>query len=144
MLKVLPLFFTLLQAEEAISYASNSLMYMQSIIKSVLIIVLILVGMYYWYKKVLPKIQSTGGVQPRNLIIKERLVIEPGTSAYVLEIKDEYKLVVVSNKNTTVYDLPAKKLKYVDLPKKDFQDYLAEFLKTKDNVKSKGKTNVKK
>ena len=144
MLRVLPLVFTLLQAEEAFPYVSNSSLYMRSIIKSVLIIALILIGMYYWYKQVLPRVQSAGGVMPRNLVIKERLVIEPGTTAYVLEIKDEYKLLVVSNKQSAIYDLPNKKLKYTELPKKDFSSYLAEFLKNKDNVKSKGKINVKK
>ena len=145
MLRALPLFFTLLQAEEAIPYVSNSSLYARSIIKSILIIILVLAGMYYWYKQVLPKVQSAGGIAPRNLVIKERLVIEPGTSVYVLEIKDEYKLLVVSNKQTAVYDLPNKKLKYTELPKKEFQDYLAELLKTKDNVKhKKGRANAKK
>ncbi|MDR1996925.1 MAG: hypothetical protein LBQ83_01175 [Candidatus Margulisbacteria bacterium] len=147
MLRILLLLFSAVQAETALPYASSSGLYFSYILKSVLLILLLLVFMFYWYRYLLPKMQGQGEAG-RNLFLKERLVVEPGTTAYVLEIKGAYRLLVVSNKQTACYDLSGPKLKYPPAaPKKEFAAYLAEFSKNKDNplkVLFKGKGHAKK
>ncbi|MDR2429239.1 MAG: hypothetical protein LBD62_05475 [Candidatus Margulisbacteria bacterium] len=152
MLRVLIfLLATATAAEEAAAplYVSSSGIYLRSLLKSLAIIILLLIFTYYWYKYLLPRVNG-GRISPEaNLVLKERLVIEPGTTAYVLEIKGAHKLLLVSNKQTACYDLPAGKLQYSAPLKKDFAAYLADFASRKNVLKSAkitqpGKKHVKK
>jgi len=134
------IFLLLCAAAQAETNAGN--LAFSYLIKSLLFIILLLAFMYYWHRYLLPKIQSPGTL-PNNLVVREKLVLELGTALYVLEIRGEYKLLVVSNKQTSCYDLSAKNLRYLPpAEKKDFAGYLAELLNNKDN--KKGRKNVKK
>ncbi|MDR2430952.1 MAG: hypothetical protein LBD99_01670 [Candidatus Margulisbacteria bacterium] len=145
MRKIWPfLFFAVLQAEEAVPYVSSYGVYANYLVKSFVLIIVLLIFMYYWYRHILPKIQSQNNRQ-NNLRIKEKLALEPGTALYVLEIKGAHKLLIVSSKQTACYDLP--KLEYKPAVKKEFSAYLAEFLPGKAGKKSsppKDKKNVHK
>ncbi|MDR1113805.1 MAG: hypothetical protein LBL50_01790 [Candidatus Margulisbacteria bacterium] len=152
MLRVLIFLLATATAAEEVAaplYTSSSGVYLRSLLKSLAIIILLLIFTYYWYKYLLPRVNG-GRISPEaNLVLKERLVIEPGTAAYVLEIKGVHKLLIVSNKQTACYDLPAGKLKYTALPKKDFAAYLTDFAKKKNVLKSAkltgtGKNHVQK
>ena len=122
------------------NYVSSSGVYIGYLVKSLTIIVCLLAFFFYWYKYWLPKMQNNG---TGNLRLHERLVIEPGTSAYVLEIQGEFKLLIVSNKQTGCYDLATRTLSLSKRPmkreypstgsgyvarysKKDFAAYLKE------------------
>jgi len=133
------IFLLLLAAVQAETNTGN--LALSYLIKSFLLIVLLLAFMYYWYRYLLPKIQAPGNL-PGHLLVREKLVLELGTALYVLEIQGKYKLLVISNKQTSCYDLSAKNLRYLPPEKKDFAGYLAEFLNNKDN--KKGRKNVKK
>lgn len=136
---IFPFLLIAVQAEEVLPYTSSTGLYISYIVKAFIFIILLLAFMYYWYRHLLPKMQSQGS---SNLFVREKLVLEPGTALYVLDIKGEYKLLVVSNKNSACYDLSAKNLQYQPAVKKDFAAYLAEIMKSKDN--KKGRKNVKK
>ena len=108
------------------NYVSSSGVYISYLVKSLAFIACIMAFFFYWYKYWLPKMQNAA---TGNLRLRERLVVEPGTAAYVLEIQGDYKLLIVSNKQTIMTDLAGKKLQYQTLPpvpKKDFAEYLKE------------------
>ncbi|MDR1453012.1 MAG: hypothetical protein LBJ25_03450 [Candidatus Margulisbacteria bacterium] len=152
MLRVLIFLLATATAAEEVAaplYVSSSGAYLRSLLKSLAIIILLLIFTYYWYKYLLPRVNG-GRISPEaNLVLKERLVIEPGTAAYVLEIKGAHKLLLVSNKQTACYDLPAGQLQYSAPLKKNFAAYLADLAPKKDLLRSAkvtrpGKRHVKK
>ncbi|GBR76587.1 hypothetical protein NO2_1114 [Candidatus Termititenax persephonae] len=120
--------FCSLAAAEEFAYVSSSGSYVSYLVKSLVFIICLLAFLFYWHKYWLPKMQSGA---PGNLSLKERLVIEPGTTAYVLDSKGEYRLLIVSNKQIFCGALSGRKLKYQTLPKKDFAGYLKEMTQIK-------------
>ena len=131
------------------SYVSSSGAYISYLVKSLAFIVCLLACFFYWHTCWLPKIQSSNA---SNLRLRERLVVEPGTAVYILEIRGAYKLLIVSNKQTALTELDGKKLQYpaagVVAEKKDFAEYLGELTKPqkwfKPNKTGKEKTHARK
>jgi flagellar biogenesis protein FliO len=133
------LFFGLLNAEEVIyksPFQDNSVMIVQYMVKSFLIVLFLILFMAYWYKKILPNLKITS--QHSNIKVCDRVQLDPTTVVYLLEIGNQYQTVISSSKNIMVtgnYKKNELKLQKAETPKKepDFKEYLTKISKEFNN-----------
>jgi len=129
---------SLLNAEEVIynsPFQDNSVMIVQYMIKSFLIVLLLVLFMVYWYKKILPNLRISS--PNSNIKVKDRAQLDPTTTVYLLEIGGKYQTVISSSKNIVVtgnYNKNELKLPAKDEPlTPDFKEYFSKITKEFNN-----------